>query len=113
MATFGHEDVRWFDVAMDNALGMRRIEPIGYFDGQGEQHLQLHRAFADHVLQRHPVEELHGNERLPVLLADVVDRADVRVIQRRRCLRLTLEAGQRLRVSGNLLRQELERHKTV
>jgi len=34
VATFGHEDVRWFDVAMDNALGMRRIEPIGYFDGQ-------------------------------------------------------------------------------
>ena len=34
MATFGHEDVRWFDVAMDNTLDMRRIEGIGYFDGQ-------------------------------------------------------------------------------
>src|SRR6266566_3989705 len=34
MATFGHEDVRWLDVTMDNALGMSHIKRIGYFDGQ-------------------------------------------------------------------------------
>ena len=49
---------------------------------------------ADALLQRRPVEELHDEERAAVLLADIVDRADVGVIQRRCGPRLAAETGQ-------------------
>ena len=55
----------------------------------------------------------HGNESLAVLLADVVNRANVRVIQRRCGLRLALETGQCLGIAGNVLRQKLERNKAM
>ncbi len=46
------------------------------------------------MLQRHAVQKLHGDERLAVLLADLVDGADVGMVQRGRGLRLALETGQ-------------------
>ena len=49
-------------------------------------------------LQRLALEQLHHDERPPVVLADVVDRADVRVVQGGRRPRLALEALERLRV---------------
>jgi len=65
------------------------------------------------MLQSPAIHELHGDERLTVLLADVVDRANVRVIERGRSLRFPLEAGQSLGVSGNFIRQELESNEAV
>jgi hypothetical protein len=50
---------------------------------------------------------------MPLLLTDVIDRADVGMIQRRSGLSLPPEAGQRLRVAGDILGQELERDETV
>ena len=55
-----------------------------------------------------PVQKLHGDEGFAVLLADVVDRADIGMIQRGCGLGFELKAGQRVRIVGNLLRQELE-----
>jgi hypothetical protein len=55
------------------------------------------------VLQRYAVEKLHRDEGLTVVFADVVDRTNVWVIERRRRLRLSLETGKRLRVFGDLL----------
>ena len=46
---------------------------------------------------------------LPSCFADLVDRADVGMVQRRRGPSFAAEAGQRLRVSGNVFGQELER----
>ena len=65
------------------------------------------------MLQRHPVQKLHGDERLAVLLANVVDGADVGVIQRGCGLGFALETGEGLRVTGNFLGQKLEGNKTV
>jgi hypothetical protein len=48
------------------------------------------------VIQHHSIQKLHGDERLPVLLANVVNRADVGVVQSGRCFRLASEAAQSL-----------------
>ena len=66
---------------------------------------------SDAVLQRHAVEKLHDNEGLPVLLPNLVDGADIGMIQRGGGLRLALEAGQGLRVFGDVVGQKLERDK--
>jgi len=43
----------------------------------------LHAARGDHVLERGTVEKFHGDEGAAVFFADVMDGADVRMIQRR------------------------------
>ena len=48
--------------------------------------------------------KLHGDESLAILLTDFVDRADVGMVQRRGGLRLALETGESLRISGYLVR---------
>jgi len=65
------------------------------------------------VLQCHAIQVLHGDEHLTVLLIDLVNGADVGVIQGGCRLRLALEAGQSLWIFGYLVRQKLQRDKSV
>src|SRR5437899_492900 len=65
------------------------------------------------MLQSLAIQELHRNKSLAILLPDVVDRANIRMIQRGCGLRLALETSQGLSVSGNLLRQKLESDETM
>ena len=67
----------------------------------------------DAVLQRGAFQQLHGDEVLVALAADVVDRADVRMVEGGSGPRFALETLQRLRVAGDLRRQELEGHKAA
>ena len=57
------------------------------------------------MCQRHPVQKLHGNEGLFVMLADLIDGADFGMVQRGSCPRLSAEAFQGLRVLSNIVRQ--------
>src|SRR5689334_21724627 len=68
---------------------------------------------ADQVFQRLAIQELHGDECLSTLLTDVVNRADVRVIQSGRGASLTAKAFQRLRVSGQFFGQKLQSYKAT
>ena len=46
-----------------------------------EQHIGFHRPSADPMFQAGPVHQLHGDKRLPVLLAKIVNGANVRAVQ--------------------------------
>ena len=63
--------------------------------------------------QRLAFQQLHGNEGAPVVFINVVDGADVRVIQRRGGPRFALEPLEGLTVLGKVLRQELERYQAA
>ena len=65
---------------------------------------------ADPVLQGLTVHQLHDDEGAPLLFGQLVDRADVGVVQGRGRPRLAPEPRQRFGVFGHLIRQELERH---
>src|ERR1700747_1930979 len=65
------------------------------------------------MLQRHAIEKLHSDERLLATLADVVNRADVGVVEGGGRTSLPSKAFQCLLVSGHVIRQELERNKTT
>jgi hypothetical protein len=113
MATFRHEDICRLDVTMDDALPVRRIERVRYVNSQRQHSFNLYRSRRNPMLQSYPVEKLHGDERLTVLLVDVINRANVRVVQGRCGLGFALETGEGLRVPSNFLGQELEGDKTV
>jgi hypothetical protein len=45
------------------------------------------------VLERQAIEKLHGDERLAIVLINLVKRADIGMVQRRRSLGLALETS--------------------
>jgi hypothetical protein len=82
-----HEDVGRLNVAVNDTCAMGGIKRVSDLDGQRKQRLDFHRTFSDHVLECRSVQKLHRDEGAPVLLANVMNRADVGVAQGRRCLR--------------------------
>ena len=80
MATFGNEDVRGLDVPMNDARRMSRVQGVGDLNRERQEQIGLQRKSGDAVLQHEAIQILHGDERPPVLLADVVNSADVGVV---------------------------------
>ena len=113
VTTFGDEDVSGFNVAVDDSLGMRGIEGIGNFDSERENQFRFQRTPGDAVLQRQAVEILHGDEVLTFALVNLEDHADIGVVQCRRRLCFSLEAGESLRVLGYFIGQEFQRDEAM
>src|SRR5215471_16618755 len=65
------------------------------------------------LLKRFAFQILHHEERLAVLLADVIHRADAGVIQTRSGLRLSPETVRRDRIACKPVRKELDRNKSL
>ena len=116
VAALGDKKIGRLDVAMNDSFGVRGVERVGNFNGEGEQIAGLNRRSIDTVFQRHAIKKLHRNERLSTLVAgisDIVDRADVGMIEGRCGLGFALKPCERLRIASDILREELQRHKTV
>jgi hypothetical protein len=65
------------------------------------------------VLERDAIEELHGDERLLFVLADLLNGADVGMIQRRGGTSLAAKTLERVRIVGDFRRQEFQRDKAA
>ncbi len=103
------ENIRRLDIAMHDAGPMRGIECVGQRDCNVDARHGIERAVTS-VAQRLAVQQLHHEERVTVRrLTDVVYGADVRMLQRRDCLRLALKTLASLRGLDQLRRQHLER----
>ena len=76
---------------MHDAVTVRRIEGAGDFRGDVQGVRQRKRASGESRRQRLPFEILEHEKRRGVRLADVVQRADMRVIELRDRLGLALE----------------------
>ena len=107
------EDVGRLDVAMNHAFGVRGGKGVGDLDGKGEQDFDLQGLSGDAVLEGHAFEKFHGDEGLIIVLADLVDRADVGVVQRRSGTGLAAETFERVRIAGNVSRKEFQGDKSA
>ena len=87
-----HEYVGGLDITVDDALFVSGVERISDFRSQVQHLFKLQGLARNAVLQRRTLQILHGNERLPVRFADIMNGANVGMIQRRGCLRLSLKA---------------------
>src|SRR5439155_8778920 len=108
-----NEDVCGLDVPVDDAFRVCGIEGIGDLDAQIKYRFDFQRLATDPMPECLTLQPFHCDEASPNGLVDFVDRSDVRVVQCGCGLRLALETGQGLSVSGNLLRQELQGHETM
>ena len=75
--------------------------------------MQLHGTASDDVLQGIPFQILHRDEGCVVFFANLVNGADVRMIQGRRGLGFALKAAECLWVFGYLFGQKLEGHEAA
>src|SRR5208337_1334249 len=86
---------------------------VGNLNCQAKQDIELDGLSGDAVLQGGAFQKLHGDEGLAILLADVIDGADIWMIEGRCGLRFALKASESLGVAGNVFRQEFQRDKTL
>jgi hypothetical protein len=71
---------------------MCRVQRVSNLHAEVDELIDGKRPAANQMLQRLPFEPLHHDEVLVAVEADVVDRADVRVIECRRGARSALKA---------------------
>ena len=94
---------------MHDALVVRRSEALRGLRGVRRRLSRGQWAAPQLVAQSRPLEQLHHGVRRGTFPADVVDREDVGMAERRDDTRLALEARERLLVLGEPLRQHLDR----
>src|SRR5216684_6252264 len=97
LAARSNENVGGLDVAMDDIGAVCRIQRVSNLDTQFEHLVHFEPLPGDAVPERLTLEQLHGNERLALMLLDLIDRRDIRVIEGGSSACLTLEAFERLR----------------
>ncbi len=110
MAALGYEDVCRLDVAMNNALRMGGIEGVRDIESDLQKAMQLHRLAADEMFQGDAIQKLHDDEGLIVIVVNLMDGADVGMVQGRSCARLAAKARQGQRIVSDLGRQKLDGH---
>ena len=108
----GHEGVRGLDVAVDDALGVSGVQGVGDLDRQLQQLRRLDGLARDAVLESLALQQLHADEGLAFVLVDVVNGADVGMIEGGGGLGLSLEPLQGDLVVGESLGEELQRNVT-
>src|ERR1700751_3934256 len=96
---------------MDDALCMGGVERVSNLDGKRQDHICLHRAIADLVFQGQSIHKLHDDERPTFVFTNLVNGADVRMVQSGSSTSFAAKAFQCLRVLGKVFWQEFHSDK--
>ena len=108
------QDVRGLDVAVDDPGVVRGVERLGDLEHDRRGLRRCKRPGGGHALvQVVAVDEAHGDVGPPVVLAVVMDRDDVRVLDRRRGARFVQEALADARIAEPARRDDLQGHGPV
>ena len=108
------QHVRGLDVAMHEALRVRGVERVRDLCDDRERARRIERALrAQELAKVGALHEAHDEVEAAVELARVVNRHDVRVLERHRELRLAREALAEAFVRGELGGHQLQRHDTL
>ena len=103
-------DVGGLEVAVDDALLVRRLERRGDLERDGERLVGRDRAAREPLREVLALDQLHHKRMSFADVLEAVERRDVRVVERRQHLGLALETGVALGVGVEVLGQQLESH---
>src|SRR5690242_12799444 len=92
VSTPGDEDVGRFNIAVNYAFGVSGFKSLRHFNRNFKQALEVHRPARDHILEGRSIKILHGDEGLALMLADLIDGANVGMLQRRGRTSLTAKS---------------------
>jgi hypothetical protein len=106
-----YKDVGRLDVSMNDPLAVCDAECVRHLTPPFKHLLERQRLAGNPMFQRGAFHELHGNKHLTILFANLVDRADVGMIQRRRRTRLSPKTFQCLRNLGQVVGKKFKRDK--
>ncbi len=93
---------------MHDPARMRFVQGLGDLDSDLQRFLEGRRSPPQPVGQSFAFQMLHHQEADPVLRADIVQGADVRMIQRRNCPSLALHPLFEIEIVGEVCRQNLD-----
>jgi hypothetical protein len=80
---FRQPEIKILGVATLGSFCVRGVERVGNFDGEREDQVCFQWTASDLMLQRLPVQKFHDDKWLTVLLPDLVNSANVRIVQGR------------------------------
>ena len=112
-ACLRQHDVGGFEIAMDDPLAMRLVERVGDLGGDRQRLVERERPVLEPRGQRLALEMRHDQVVGAIDAADVVDAADVGMIQRSDSSCLAFEAGSQIRIVSDFTRQNLDRHRAI
>jgi hypothetical protein len=87
--------------------------PIGSFPATPGWSTIFWNSAADAFFQRHTIQKFHRDERVAGVLSDVMNRANVGMIQRGSGLGFALEAFKRIRVVRHIFRKEFQSDRAI
>jgi hypothetical protein len=102
------EDICRLDVAMDDAFGVGGVESTGDLHAEIEDGFDVEGLFRDQMLEGVALEKFHGDECAIFTLVDVVDGANVGVVESGGGASLATETFERLRIVSDVVGQEFQ-----
>ena len=94
---------------MNNALAVSRAERVRNLNPSFQDFFKRERFARDVLFQSLPLEVLHGNEGLSVVITDFIDGANIGMVQCRGSLCLTVGSGSKsLRIWRKSVRKEFQ-----
>ena len=107
------KDVQRLEVAVDNRAFVCCLESVGDLESEMEKCLQIQRPTANLGCQRLAFEQLHGDKALSILLSNVINGANVWMVQGGGSFSFALESSDGLGIAGKLIGQELQGNEAV
>jgi hypothetical protein len=101
--------VAWLNVAMDDPAGVGFVQRAGQPSDDVHRVLQVQATIAQQIGQRAARHVTHDQERLAVMLAEVVNGDDGRMLEGGDDARFALEASTGCRLVAQITEQDLDR----
>ena len=112
-ARLRQHDVARLEIAMDDAGAVRSRERVGNLNPDLQRLVERQRTLLQPLFERLALQVLHDQEVDPVLAADVVHGADVRMTEGGERLGLALEPLLQVRVGGDVLGKDFDGDRAV
>src|SRR5580698_9021116 len=106
------KQIRWLDVSMNDSGGMGRLQGLRNLNPNAKDFLSREARTGHALLQSFALEEFDGNEMQTFRFVNLVNRTNVRVIQRRGGLGFSLKSPKCHFVASQILRKQLKSHAT-